>query len=173
MSSANPDWDVEQMKRGIHGERVGCNNSFLCGFCEVHIPIGKPVMYDIVRVYDLPFFERYTNPPEGWILDAARCESCEVKAVDPKTDGWEEAVVLLSIVESNGVLSADASKLTLVDYSPGNEGHHPPPIPLSTLMGASSVSITRWGYLKTVLATTEVEHKQFDVYRHMLNDIEE
>ncbi|KTG11322.1 hypothetical protein AUR64_04370 [Haloprofundus marisrubri] len=172
MSSSNPDWDLEQLKRDIHGERVGRNNTFCCDFCEVQISLEEPVMYDIVSVYDLANIEALSNPPKGWILDAARCENCEVDAVEPKTDGWKEAVVLFSIAESNGILSADASELTLIDYSPGDEGHHPPSIPLSALTTPGGVSMARWGYLKTLLATTAVEHEQFDVYRDMLTDME-
>ncbi|KTG11489.1 hypothetical protein AUR64_04350 [Haloprofundus marisrubri] len=127
----------------------------------------------VVSVYDLSNIEALTNPPEGWMLDAARCENCEVDGIEPKTDGWEEAVVLLSIAELNGILSADASELTVVDYSPGDKGHHPPPIPLWALVEPGGVSLARWGYLKTLLATTAVEHEQFDAYRDMLTDIEE
>lgn len=172
MSDSVPELDEEKLKRDLHGEQVGQIGSFHCDFCGMEIPIDEPVMYDITKVHDMPNLESVVNLPDGWALDAARCQQCEVEGVIPETDGWEEAVVMLSINESNGVLSADASNLTVIDYSPGNDGHYPPPIQ-PAFLNQQGASISRWAFIKSFVENTEEKTKPIQLYREMLEEMDE
>ncbi|WP_254547323.1 hypothetical protein [Halomarina pelagica] len=164
--------EIQQIKRDLHGEPVGRAGSFCCDFCDAAIAIGEPVMYDIASVDEMPNLEALVDLPDGWALDAARCRECEVDSISPETDGWEEAVVMLSINESNGVLSADTTEITVVDYSPGNEGTYPPPVPLA-FFTQHGYSMSRWGFLRNFVENTDLDIEPIQLYRKRLAEMDQ
>lgn len=135
---------ADELRRKLHGEQVGTPYSLVCDFCSTEIDIAEPVMYDALRVVDMPNLETLINPPKEWILDAARCRACESESVDPATDGYDEALILLSINESNDILSADTSNMTVVDVSPHEEGYYPPVIDPNLLIKSDDAGFARW-----------------------------
>ncbi|WP_152421667.1 hypothetical protein [Halogeometricum pallidum] len=171
MSGVSSKLNKQRVKHDLHGEEVGRRGSFYCDFCNTKMSIEEPIMYDIARIHDMAHLELLVDLPDGWSLDAARCQNCEVEGITPETDGWEEAVVILSVNESNGVLSVDAHSLTVVDYSPGEEGECPPPVQ-AAFLSRQGVSMSRWGFLKSVIETTEVDVRPLQVYRDMLEELE-
>lgn len=171
MSDTSGGVEVAKLRSAIHGAPVGRRGVVYCDFCEGVVPIDEPLVYDVVRVYDLATLEALLDFPEQWIPDAARCRNCAVETVFPETDGWEEAIVRVEVNSSTDVLSLDASSLTVLDYSPGDVGTHPPPIPLSAV-NRTGYSFSRWGFMKSALATDDVDLPQVSIYRDMLAEIE-
>lgn len=171
MSDTSGGVEVAELRSAIHGAPVGRRGVVYCDFCEEEVPIDDPLVYDVVRVYDLATLEALLDFPERWFPDAARCKGCAVETVFPETDGWEEAIVRVEVNASNGVLSLDASSLIVLDYSPGDVGEHPPPIPLS-VVNQTGYSFSRWGFMKSALVTDDVDLPQASVYRDMLAELE-
>ncbi len=148
--------DIEGLKRDLHGTSVGNAGSFVCGYCECDIPIGKPVCYEAIRLGALPNLKAVIETPDGWGLDAARCESCAIEAIEPATDGFDEVLLELAVTESNGVLSSDATDLTVLSYSPDGDGFYPAPVSLQTLIDTRDYGQARWLRLKYLLETPEL-----------------
>ena len=172
MAESFPGLDEKQIKRDLHGEQVGKGDTFRCDFCSTEIPVGEPVMYDIAKVHDMPNLEQLIPLPDAWLLDASRCPACEVGGIDPETDGWEEAVIMLTVNESNGHLSADMSDSEILDYSPGDQGEYPPPM-LVEFLHRQGVSMSRWGYLRNFLEHTPFDMKLFPVFRSMIAEFDQ
>lgn len=146
-TSKSPD----ELKRNLHGEPVGEPHRFICDYCATEINTAEPVMYEALRVVDMPNLERAIDLPDEWILDAARCRDCEIEDLEPATDGYDEALFLISINDSGGVLTADCSELTMVDVSPDGEGYYPPRIPISVLAEGTDPGYARWTRTKGIL----------------------
>jgi hypothetical protein len=150
MDDATPDF-TDELKHDLYGERVGRPHAFVCDYCDAEISIAEPVMYEALRVVDMPNLEFLLDSPEEWILNAARCRNCEIESLEPATDGFDEALILLSINESNGILSADTSKMTVVDISPDGEGYYPPLVPINIITEIDDPGYARWTRTKGVL----------------------
>jgi len=126
MTESSTDLDVSQLRSDIHGERVAAEAA--CNYCGASLDSGQPVMYDIIRVADLPNLEQLFDLPAGWFPDAVRCQTYERDTLAPATDGFDEALVMIHLAESNNLLSIDASSTTVVDFSPDSEGYHRIPV---------------------------------------------
>lgn len=150
MSDSSPKF-ADELKHDLYGERVGLMDTFICDFCDNKIDISEPVMYDALRVADMPNLEMLVDSPEEWMLDAARCRNCEIENLDPATDGFDEALIFIRINESNGVLSADTSEMTVVDTSSDKEGYHPPLVEITLLIGTGDPGLARWMRMKNTL----------------------
>lgn len=154
MSDGTPKF-TDELKHDLHGEQVGKAHQFICDYCDGKISITEPVMYEALRVVDMPNLEKLIGPPDEWMLDAARCRNCEIERLDPATDGYDEALILLSINESNSILSADTTNMTVVDVSPDGEGYYPPLVGLTLLVKRRDPGYPRWMRMKGVLDNLE------------------
>lgn len=142
MSDDSVKIDVGELERDIHGSPVEVERA--CDYCGGRLDLKQPVMYDVIRIVDMPHLERWVDVPPGWIPDASRCRECEQDSLSPKTEGLDEALVVLHLNESNGAISIDSSSLELVDSSPTGDGHHPPPVPPRLVDKHSDLGLGRW-----------------------------
>jgi hypothetical protein len=148
---------ADELRHDLHGERVDRPNPFVCDYCDAEISTEEPVMYETLRVVDMPNLEKLVESPEEWILDAARCRNCEIENLEPATDGFDEALILLSINESNNILSADTSGMTVADVSPDGEGYYPPQVDITVLFGTNDPGYARWIRMISLLDNIESE----------------
>lgn len=153
MADAEPALDVRAVQRAIHGHRVV--SARLCDYCGEPFTIDDPVLYEVVRIRDLPNFEALVDPPEGWFPDAARCQACHRDRLAPATDGIDEALVTLEITESAGLLRIDATDLEVVDYAPSSEGYDPPVMDVALVASYRDLLFARWIRLQRSLEIIE------------------
>lgn len=166
MSDATPEV-TNELKRDLYGERVDRPNPFVCDYCDAEISTKEPVMYEALRIVDMPNLEKLVESPEEWMLDAARCRNCEIESLEPATDGFDEALILLSINESNGVLSADTSEMTVVDISPDGEGYYPPQVDIAMLFETNDPGYARWTRTIGLLDNIESDAHPEDIFEPM------
>ena len=179
--------DVAALRDDLHGQDLAVESTqqpdgdrqLHCDFCEATLSANTPLQIDAIRNYDMHNLDRMLGPLEGWWIDSVRCPDCAVDRVYPPTDGWEEAVVSCSPMEQNGVFSVDATDLSVLDYSPGPEGHYPPAFDVATI-DQVGVSFCRWSFLYRYLPLAErtvpdLYDRQFiyQYYRDRLDEIEQ
>ena len=164
---------LDELKHDLHGERVGEQHRFICDYCGTDINTVEPVMYEALKVVDMPNLERAIDLPDKWILDAVRCQSCEIEGLEPATDGYDEALIFISINESGGVRSADCSELTVVDVSPNGKGYYPPRIPFSVLANGTDPGYARWTRTKGILEDLASGDYDPDFVRKMQEAVKE
>jgi hypothetical protein len=166
MDNTGDEIDPETLRRDLHGEPVGGPYGFVCDYCAAPMPTGEPVFYEAIRVVDLPNFEALLAPPDNWVLDASRCANCELDTLTPATDGYDEASVMVSVAERDGVLSLDASSMTIIDYSLDGDGYYPPPFNLANITDITDYGYIRWlrklGMLE-IAATQEAREAIWEV----------
>jgi hypothetical protein len=145
---------TDEIRAALHGARVGHVGEVYCDYHNhpTRIPTEEPIMYDCIKVVELPDWEPLLDPPETWLLDAARCRECETDALEYPTHGYAEALVMLTLTEANDILSIDAATLTVLDYSPAHEGSLPPTTD-AMLALEDDVGIARWTRLLKWLET--------------------
>jgi hypothetical protein len=142
---------ADELRHDLHGATVGTIHTtpmLVCDYCDAAIDTTDPVMYEAIRVADMPNLEKLLDPAEEWVLDTARCPDCEIDHLDPATDGYDEALLLLGVTEADGILSVDSSMLTVADLSPDGEGYYPPLIEAQTLVGTDDLGYARWLRMK-------------------------
>lgn len=135
------------LRRDLHGETVGIIHTtpiLSCDYCNAIIDTTEPILYEAIRVANLPTLETHLDPPKGWMLDAARCQDCTISHLSPTTIGYEEALVLLRVTDADGILSTDASTLKVVNLSPSNDGYVPPQVGTHILAASDDVGSARW-----------------------------
>lgn len=142
MTEIPSDWDVAELRQDIHGDIVV--NPPQCDYCGRAVAIDQPVLYEVVRIADMPNLEQLFAPPTDWFADALRCHRCDIDAVSPATEGFDEALVCVNLAESNEVVSIDASSLTVVDCSPVDAGFYPPMVSLAVLEQTGDLGLGRW-----------------------------
>lgn len=64
--------------------------------------------------------------------------------------------------------SADASQLTVVEYSPDGDGYHPPPVDPQRIARTGDYGQARWIRLKFILETPGFAEKVPQEYRDAL-----
>ncbi|WP_148414164.1 hypothetical protein [Haloferax sp. KTX1] len=99
----------------------------------------------------MPNIERIFTPPTEWLPDAVRCQNCNIEKIDPSTEGFDEALVMVHLNESNGILSIDASSMTVVDFSPNGDGHYPPMFSPVLMSRFCDLGLARWIRVKHLL----------------------
>ncbi|KTG16553.1 hypothetical protein [Haloferax profundi] len=149
MADTPSELDIIQLRSNIHGEHVA--EAHVCDYCGTEVKIGQPVQYDVIRVADLPNIERIFSPPSEWHPDAVRCQNCNIDKIDPATDGFDEALVMVHLNESNGILSIDASSMTVVDFSPNGDGYQPPMFSPVLMSQFEDLGLARWIRVKHLL----------------------
>lgn len=83
------------------------------------------VLIESIRLVDHPQLD---DLPDGWLVDAARCEDHAVDDIVEPTKGFEEALVRAPVTVSNVVVSVSASQpddLPVLTVSPATKGCHP------------------------------------------------
>lgn len=128
MDKSYPEY-TDELRHYLYGETVGIIHTtpvLVCDYCDAAIDTTEPVMYEAIRVADMPNLEKVLDPPQEWILDAARCRDCDIERLDPATEGYDEALLFLAVSKSDGIVSVDPSTLTVADLSPNEEGYYPP-----------------------------------------------
>jgi len=149
MAEHPTDIDLAELSSDIHGERVA--KAHACDYCGATLDLGQPVMYDVIRVAEMPNLEQLFDLPAGWFPDASRCQQCERDTLTPATDGFDEALVMVELVESNDVLSIDATSATPVDFSPDGKGHYPPKVDPRLMSTYNDIGLGRWIRVKRLL----------------------
>lgn len=167
MTESSTDLDVSQLRSDIHGERVAAEAA--CDYCGAPLDSGQPVMYDIIRVADLPNLEQLFDLPAGWFPDAVRCQACERDTLAPATDGFDEALVMVHLAESNDLLSIDASSTTVVDFSPDGEGYFPPKVDPRMVSEYADVGLARWIRVQWLLDHDDGSSSTVAVVREAVN----
>jgi len=89
--------------------------------------------------------------PDMWLLDGVRCGDCKIDSIEPETDGIEEALLVISVTETNGVYSVDTASLEVVAFSSSDEGYYPPVVPLQTYLEQLDVGMARWHRIRELL----------------------
>ncbi|WP_136591966.1 hypothetical protein [Salinigranum halophilum] len=136
------DTIVEEIRRGVHGELTGADpNTVQCDLRDFHdesqsIETDRPVQFEVIRIVDLPSLEQFCPIPDGWMLDLLRCPTHERTALGDATDGYDEALVEVTLNDSGAGYTVDASELRLIDYSPASEGGRPPLMPMRPVVRA-------------------------------------
>lgn len=163
-----------EFRHDLHGETVGITHItpiFVCDYCDTIIDTAEPVMYEAIRVADMPNLEKLFAPPQEWILDAARCRDCEIEQLDPATNGYDEALLVLTVHEADGIQSVDASTLTVVDLSPAEKGFYPPLSWAHTLTETGDLGHARWLRMQAHLEDMKTSARAPPEAVEMLEDI--
>jgi len=153
MTETLSDIDISTIKNDIHGERVA--NTPACDYCGAELNTEEPVMYDVIRVADMPNLERVFDLPSGWFPDAIRCQQCERDTLSPGTDGFDEGLLIIHLSESNGILSIDSSSIAPVDFSLVGQGYYPPHVSPQMVSQFSDLGLARWIRVKWLLEHDE------------------
>jgi hypothetical protein len=151
MADTAPDAVREALVSDLHAESLGIETGVRCDFCGFAVDVNSPVQYEALHVTDLDGLKHLFDVPDIWILDGIRCADCEIDGIEPETDGFEEALVVVSVTETNGVYSVDTSDLEIVSFSPGEDGYYPPFVPPQTLLEQSDIGLVRWHRLHELL----------------------
>jgi len=146
-----PSEERKRLSQELHGEEIAVSGPFRCDFCSHEITASDHVMYDALRLSNLPNLQATLDIPECWVLDAARCQHCETDTLDPTTNGIDEVLISLPIHESNGVLSADTSEVTILEYSPSTDGYHPPAVDIGLVLHYEDLGLIRWSRIEWIL----------------------
>jgi hypothetical protein len=142
MSYDSPDIALSKIQRAIHRSPIApqCR----CDYCAQSVDSNGPVLYDVIRVVDLPYLQQILRLPDVWLLDALRCDDCAIETIDPATDGYDEALVRVDLVTANETVRIDTGSIEFVDYSPTSDGHYPPMIAPSQITQDYDVGVGRW-----------------------------
>lgn len=140
---------LHQIKRDIHGAAIHVPPK--CDYCGGPAAATGRVQYEVLRLGDLKAVERLFDHLSMWLLDALRCEHCIIEAIDPATDGYDEALVWVSFVETNRQLTVDASAVELIDFSPHPEGYYPPKTNPVLMLQYSDPGLARWMRLQRLI----------------------
>lgn len=128
---------VPELATHIHGVPIG-RSSFevYCDwFHETPQPVdfAAPVQYECFRVGEsIELFDGL--PIVGiWAPDLLRCDDCTIEALQDPTAGYGEALVEVDITWRNDQRVIDAGDISVLDYSPLEEGADPPAVPKSLI----------------------------------------
>jgi hypothetical protein len=146
MSKTQSEYTTE-LRHDLHGETVGIVHTtpiLVCDYCGATIDTTEPVMYDAIRIADMPHLTTLLDPPQEWVLDTARCRDCEIERLDPATEGYDEALVVLTVHDADGIQSVDTTTLTVVDLSLAGDGYYPPLSWAHTLTETDDHGHARW-----------------------------
>lgn len=126
--------------------------------CDYHarpkvIESDSPVLIEAIRVVDHPQLD---DLPDGWLIDAARCEDHAVDEIVEPTRGFEEALVRAPVTVSNGVVSVsprESADLPVLAVSPATEGCRPMAIDqqLMTAVEPNDHGLSRWTRVQGML----------------------
>lgn len=166
MVNPDPSLDTNELRREIHGEHVA--SELRCDYCGAAIDSDGTVQYDILRLTDMQVVEQLPGVPSGWVPDALRCGVCERDSLDPTTDGVDEALVEVRLANSSDVFSIDATSITVVDYSPGDDGYYPPVVNLSLLLSERDLGLVRWMRVQHLLESTNDQRIVQDTIRNWI-----
>lgn len=124
----------DEIASQIHGTSLGADSSQI--HCDgFHgrprtVDPGTRIQYECIRVGESMTNLRKFDVPDVWGPDLLRCPDCEIEALELPTDGYAEALVEVDIDHSGESYVIDATDLTLLDYSPVDEGEDPPKVPM-------------------------------------------
>jgi hypothetical protein len=107
-------------------------------------------MYEAIRVVDMTNFE---------------------KVLDPATEGYDEALLILAVNNSEGIQSIDASTLTVVDLSLSEDGYCPPLSWVHTLMESNDLGRAQWLRMQAHLEDMKISSSAPPEAVEMLEDI--
>lgn len=141
--------DIAVLKDDIQGESVA--EAPRCDYCGDSIAVDQPVEYDVIRIANLPNLEQLVNPPAGWFADALRCQDCNRDQITPATNGFDEALVMVTLSESERGYSIDTSSFTVVDVSLENDGYEPPMVDPRRVAQYQDMGLARWLRVKWLL----------------------
>jgi len=151
MTDSVPEDVRDALVSDLHGESLGADAGVKCDFCGALVDIASPVQYEALHLTDLDGVKNALGVPDMWLLDGVRCGDCEIDAIEPETDGIEEALLVISVTETNGVYGVDTTDLEIVSFSPGEDGYYPPVVPLQTLLEQVDVGMVRWHRIRELL----------------------
>jgi len=151
MTNTVPESVRDALVSDLHGESLGTDTGVKCDFCGSLVDITSSVQYEALHLTDLDGVKNALGVPDMWLLDGVRCGDCEIEAIEPETDGIEEALLVVSVAEANGVYSVDTTDLEIVSFSPGDEGYYPPVVPLQAFLEQVDVGMARWHRIRELL----------------------
>lgn len=146
MTELAPNY-TDELRHDLHGEPVGLIHTtpiLRCHYCGAVVETTEPIMYEALRVVNLPMLETVLDPPVEWVLDTARCHNCVIQQLTPATAGYDEALVRFAVTETDGILSVDGSTLRVVDLALAGDGYAPPQLGTHTLIESGDVGTARW-----------------------------
>ena len=119
----------EEIGRQLHGELLGIDGRIECDYMPPHREIidpAGPIRYEAIRVVASPTLDGRVPIPDGWHLDAARCQDHAVTMLPYRTVGFEEVLLTLEVNRVEAVAFAvDGTTIQLLDHSPPDEGGQP------------------------------------------------
>lgn len=99
------------------------------------VDVDERVQYEVIRIDEaLTIYERAGySCYDIWMADMLRCSECEIESLTDPTQDYDEALVELDIRRDGDGYVLDASDLTVLDYSPVDDGAEAGGVPLSLL----------------------------------------
>lgn len=111
---------------GLEGQQLVCDLHYET---YRYLNPAAPVLYDAIKVVDLPNLEQLLDPPSGWVLDAARCPDHGIEAFEYPSDGYAEALISVEVTGvGDDILGIDGTSIEVLDYSPSADGYYPLPV---------------------------------------------
>lgn len=135
-----------ELREDLHGATLG--DAVACDYHQrpMEIPTDAALLAEAIRIVDHP---QLTELPDGWVIDAARCDDHAVEALEEPTRGFEEALVHLPLTVSNDVVSVsvpDSDAVRVLDFAPATEGCRPMVLdrPLLDAVDPADHGLSRW-----------------------------
>lgn len=99
------------------------------------VDTDERVQYEVIRIDDaVTIYDRVGLPCyDRWIADLLRCGDCEIESLSEPTKDFDEALIELDIRWDGDGYVLDGSDVTVLDYSPVDDGGEPPVVPASAL----------------------------------------
>ena len=97
------------------------------------VDVDDRVQYECIRIDEAQTIYARVGYPcyDVWIADLLRCADCEIESLSAPTKDYDEALVELDIGWDGEQHVLDASDMTVLDYSPADDGVDPEGVPTS------------------------------------------
>lgn len=129
------------IRSDIHGAALDTDQ---CDYCKAPLSAASAPQYDAIRVDGLESLARAVDVPDGWFLDAARCDECRRTSLSLPSKQFGEALIGLETASRGDSLVANAGQLTVSSYSGPTDGWRPPQVSTRDVSVAEDIGIARW-----------------------------
>ncbi len=134
--------------------------------CDYHarpkpLSTEDPVLVEVIRLIDHPQLQ-LGQWPDGWVLDAARCDDHAIDELEEPTKGFEEALIRVPVTTTNDVVSVETpepEEIEVLAFEPATEGCYPMVLS-QRLMDAAppgNVGFSRWNRVQALLEGAPAE----------------
>ncbi|WP_336135351.1 hypothetical protein [Natronomonas amylolytica] len=119
----------------LDGLEIGCESGeVICDHPHEgpqSVDVERRVQYECIRIDEsISVFETFgVDCYDVWLPDLLRCSDCEIETLSTPTAGFDEALVDLDVTWNGTEYVLDTKELTVIAYSPRDEGEAPPSVP--------------------------------------------